>query len=189
MLVYLKGKQVGKPPFIHTDSVIFVVFSLEHNLYPITQIPHYSFPKYNREFNFFIKRKRNPNTILKIKKSFFLLRKLKEGKIKERDRGTLLEPRPELVERNMVAASSSHGDWASTSLFLDFPQTQTLTFSDLGLNQIGKAGSPQPPPPMVASSLLQPKSLSLSLNLISFHRSNLKDHQLLSFSIFSKPKP
>ena len=71
MLVYLKGKQVGKPPFIHTYFVIFVVFSLEHNLYPITQIPHYFFPKYNREFNFFIKRKRNPNTILKIKKSFF----------------------------------------------------------------------------------------------------------------------
>ena len=44
MLVYLKGKQVGKPAFIHTDSVIFVVFSLEHNLYPITQIPHYFFP-------------------------------------------------------------------------------------------------------------------------------------------------
>ena len=71
MLVYLKGKQVGKPPFIHIDSVVFVVFSLEHNLYPITQIPHYFFPKYNREFNFFIKRKLNPNTILKIKKSFF----------------------------------------------------------------------------------------------------------------------
>ena len=163
--------------------------SAKNNLYPITQIPHYFFPKYNREFNFFIKRKRNPNTILKIKKSFFLLRKLKEGKIKERDRGTLLEPRPELVERNMVAASSSHGDWASTSLFLDFPQTQTLTFANLGLNQIGKVGSPQQPPPMVASSFLQPKSLSLSLNLISLHRSNLKDHQLLSFSIFSKPKP
>ena len=83
MLVYLKGKQVGKPPFIHTDFVIFVVFSLEHNLYPITQIPHYFFPKYNREFNFFIKRKRNPNTIQKIKKYiyiFFLLRKLKEEK-------------------------------------------------------------------------------------------------------------
>ena len=112
MLVYLKGKQVGKPPFIHTDFVIFVVFSLEHNLYPITQIPHYFFPKYNRQFNFFIKRKRNPNTILKIKKIFFFfwLRKLKEGKTKERDRGTLPEPWPKLVERNTVAASSSHGD-------------------------------------------------------------------------------
>ena len=87
MLVYLKGKQVGKPPFIHTDSVIFVVFSLEHNLYPMTQIPHYFFPKHNREFNFFIKRKRNPNTILKINFFFFfLLRKLKEGKIRERQR-------------------------------------------------------------------------------------------------------
>ena len=93
MLVYLKGKQVGKPPFIHTNSIIFVVFSLEHNLYPITQIPYYFFPKYNREFNFFIKRKQNPNTILKIKFFFFfLLRKLKEGKIKEGDRGTLPEP-------------------------------------------------------------------------------------------------
>ena len=111
MLVYLKGKQVGKPPFIHADFVIFVVFSLKHNLYPITQIPYYFFPKYNREFNFFIKRKQNPNTILEIKKSFFfLLRKLKEGKIKERDRGTLPEPRSELVERNTVAASSSYGD-------------------------------------------------------------------------------
>ena len=112
MLVYLKGKQVGKPPFIHTDFVIFVVFSLEHNLYPITQIPHYFFPKYNREFNFFIKRKRNPNTILKIRKSFFfLLRKLKEGKIKARDRGILPKPQPELVERNTVAASNSHEDF------------------------------------------------------------------------------
>ena len=118
-----------------------------------------------------------------------MLRKLKEGKIKEGDRGTLPEPWQELVERNTVAASGSHGDWTSTSLFPNFPQTQTLTFSDLGLNQIGKAGSPQPPPLMVASSLLQPKSLSLSLNLISLHRSNLKDHQLLSFPIFSKPKP
>ena len=80
MLVYLKGKQVGKPPFIHTDSVIFVVFSLEHNLYPITQIPHYFFPKYNREFNFFIKRKWNPNTILKIRKSFFFVEKIKRRK-------------------------------------------------------------------------------------------------------------
>ena len=111
-LFILKGKQVGKPPFIHIYYVIFVVFSLEHNLYPITQIPHYSFPKYNREFNFFIKRKRNPNTILKIKKKIFflLLRKLKEGKIKERDRGTLSEPQLESVEWNTVAASSSHGD-------------------------------------------------------------------------------
>ena len=72
MLVYLKGKQVGEPPFIHTDSVIFVVFSLKHNLYPITEIPHYFFPKYNREFNFFIKRKQNPNTILKIKKKIYI---------------------------------------------------------------------------------------------------------------------
>ena len=111
MLVYLKGKQVGKPPFIHTDFVIFVVFSLEHNLYPITQIPYYFFPKYNKEFNFFIKRKRNPNTILEIKKKKkILLRKLKEGKIKEGDRGTLQEPQPELVERNTVAASGSHGN-------------------------------------------------------------------------------
>ena len=109
-LFILKGKQVGKPPFIHIYSVIFVVFSLEHNLYPITQIPHYFFPKYNREFNFFIKRKRNPNTIQKIKKSSFLLRKLKEAKIKEGDRGTLPEPRPKLVERNTVGASGSHGD-------------------------------------------------------------------------------
>ena len=83
MLVYLKGKQVGKPPFIRTDSVIFVVFSLEHNLYPMTQIPHYFFPKYSREFNFFIKRKRNPNTILKIKKIFFFFFFLVE-KIKRR---------------------------------------------------------------------------------------------------------
>ena len=155
MLVYLKGKQVGKPPFIHTNSIIFVVFSLEHNLYPITQIPYYFFPKYNKELNLFIKRKLNPNTILEIKKKKKnLLRKLKEGKIKEGDKGTLPEPRPELVERNTVVASSSHGDCASTSLFPDFLQTQTLTFSDLGLNQIGKAGSLQPPPPMVASSLL-----------------------------------
>ena len=83
MLVYLKGKQVGKPPFIHIDSVVFVVFSLEHNLYPITQISHYFFPKYNREFNFFIKRKQNPNTILKIKKSFlffFFVEKIKRRK-------------------------------------------------------------------------------------------------------------
>ena len=36
--------------------------------------------------------------------------KLREGKIKERDRGTLPEPRSELVEWNTVAASSSHGD-------------------------------------------------------------------------------
>ena len=36
--------------------------------------------------------------------------KPREGKIKERDRGTLLEPQSELVERNTVAASSSHGD-------------------------------------------------------------------------------
>ena len=110
MLVYSKGKQVGKPPFIHTNSIIFVVFSLEHNLYPITQIPYYFFPKYNKEFNFFIKRKRNPNTILEIKKKKILLRKLKEGKIKEGDRGTLPEPRPKLVERNTVGASGSHGD-------------------------------------------------------------------------------
>ena len=81
MLVYLKGKQVGKPPFIHTNSIIFVVFSLEHNLYPITQIPYYFFPKYNKEFNFFIKRKRNPNTILKIKKYiFFFVEKIKRRK-------------------------------------------------------------------------------------------------------------
>ena len=81
MIVYLKGKQVGKPPFIHTNAVIFVVFSLEHNLYPITQIPHYFFPKYNREFNFFIKRKQNPNTILKIRKSFFFfVEKIKRRK-------------------------------------------------------------------------------------------------------------
>lgn len=90
--------------------------------------------------------------------------------------------------------------FSSRSLFPDFPQTQTLTFVDLGLNPIGKAGSPQPPPPMVASSLLQPKSLSLSPNLISLHRSNLKDHQLLWFEsekhqclslhpILSKPQP
>ena len=111
MLVYLKGKQVGKPPFIHTDSVIFVVFSLEHNLYPITQIPYYFFPKYNREFNFFIKRKQNPNTILKIKKIFFFffVEKIKRRK-NQRDRGTLPEPQPELVERNTVATSGSHGN-------------------------------------------------------------------------------
>ena len=36
--------------------------------------------------------------------------KPREGKIKERDRGTLSESRSELVERNMVAASSGHGD-------------------------------------------------------------------------------
>ena len=36
----------------------------------------------------------------------------------------------------MVATSDSHGDWTSTSLFPDFPQTQTLTFSDLGLKSI-----------------------------------------------------
>ena len=87
-LFILKGKQVGKPPFIHIYYVIFVVFSLEHNLYPITQIPHYFFPKYNREFNFFIKRKRNPNTILKIKKNlFFVVEKIKRRKNKrERQR-------------------------------------------------------------------------------------------------------
>jgi len=39
------------------------------------------------------------------------LRKLKEGKIKEGDRGTLPEPWLELVERNTVAASggAEHG--------------------------------------------------------------------------------
>ena len=62
--------------------------------------------------------------------------KPREGKIKERDRGTLLKPRSELVERNTVATSNSHGDWASNSLLLDFIQTQTLTFSDLGLKSI-----------------------------------------------------
>ena len=80
MLVYLKGKQVGKPPFIHTNSIIFVVFSLEHNLYPLTQIPYYFFPKYNKEFNFFIKRKRNPNTILEIKKKKKFVEKIKRRK-------------------------------------------------------------------------------------------------------------
>ena len=64
---------------------------------------------------------------------FFWLRILKEQKIEERDRGTLPEPPPQLVERNTVAASCSHGDWASTSLLSDSLQTLTLTFSDLGL--------------------------------------------------------
>ena len=65
-----------------------------------------------------------------------MLRKLNEGKIKERDRGTLPEPPPELVERNTVAASCSHGDWVSTSLLPDSIQTLTLTFSYLGLKSI-----------------------------------------------------
>ena len=68
----------------------------------------------------------------KLKKSSFLLRKLKEWKIKERDRGTLLEPPPELVEQNTVVASYNHGDWASTSLLL--VSIQTLTH--LGLKSI-----------------------------------------------------
>ena len=60
------------------------------------------------------------------------MRKLKEGKIKEKDRGTLPEPPSELVERNTVAASCNHGDWASTSLLP--VSIQTLTH--LGLKSI-----------------------------------------------------
>ena len=117
---------------IGKSSFTLVYIQIMFFLYWITQIPHYFFPKYNREFSFFIKGKWNPNTIQKIKKSSFLLRKLKEWKIKERDKGTLLEPPPELVEQITVVASCNHGDWASTSLLAI--SIQTLTH--LGLKSI-----------------------------------------------------